>query len=91
MESYDNALKSNGGWVLVDRAQSDRIDRFLKARQIIRPLPQRNPDDCCRFLQPDDGLEVLVLPESSQTQVVQYGCNQIRDQIKLQRAVTFAP
>jgi zinc protease len=68
IESFDNALKSNGGWMdLVDRAQSesDRIDRFLKARQVIEAItPKEIQTNAARFLQPDDGLEVLVLPES---------------------------
>ena len=67
LETYDNALKSNGGWMgLVDRAQSERgrIDRFLQARAIIEAItPEHIRETAERFLQSDAGLEVLVLPQ----------------------------
>ena len=68
MESFDNALKSNGGWMgLVDRAQSesDRIERYLKTREVVVAItPEEIQTTAAQFLQPDAGLEVLVLPES---------------------------
>ncbi|KHK92037.1 M16 family metallopeptidase [Novosphingobium malaysiense] len=67
LESLHNALKSNNGWMsLVARAQSeaDRIDRYEKAEQRLLAL---TPADLAvmarRYLIPDDGLAVLVLPE----------------------------
>lgn len=67
LETYDNALKSNSGWMgLVDRAQSEheRIDRYLQARSVIEAI---TPEDIRviaeRFLRADAALEVLVLPE----------------------------
>lgn len=67
LEAYDNALKSNGGWLsLVDRAQtrSDRIERYLKGKARLMAL---TPLDvqlvALRYLAPRDAVEVLVLPE----------------------------
>lgn len=67
LENLDAVLKTNGGWMgLVDRAQSkpDGIDRFAASRAIIAAL---TADDLLalarRYLDPDQGLEVLVLPE----------------------------
>ncbi len=66
IDAYDNALKSNNGWMgLVDRAQSEskRIDRFLAWRAIVEAI---TPDDiravAAKFLGPDKALEVLVVP-----------------------------
>jgi zinc protease len=68
LETYDNALKTNGGWMgLVDRAQteSERIDRFLKARLAIESITAEDiRQTAARFLKPAAALEVLVLPES---------------------------
>ncbi len=70
IETYDNALKSNGGWMgLVDRAQSEneRIDRYLQARTVIEAItPQDIRVTAERFLRAEAGLEVLVLPEGFQ-------------------------
>lgn len=67
LESYDSVLKSNGGWMgYVDRAQTeaDRIDRFLAAPDIIRSItPERLREVAAKYLQPDETLEILALPE----------------------------
>ena len=67
LERYDNALKSNRGWmVLVDRAQTeaDRIARFLRVREgLMAVTPEQLQTLARRYLQDRDGLEVLVLPE----------------------------
>lgn len=67
LEGLDAVLKTNGGWMgLADRIQSkpDGIDRFANSRAIITAL---TADDLLalarRYLDPDQGLEVLVLPE----------------------------
>lgn len=67
LEGLDAALKTNAGWMgLADRIQSkpDGIDRFANSRAIITAL---TADDLLalarRYLDPDQGLEVLVLPE----------------------------
>jgi len=66
-EAFQNALKTNTGWLsLVDRAQSesDRIDRFVKARERLMALTAADVEATAkRYLQPDAGVEVLVLPE----------------------------
>ncbi len=70
LETYDNALKSNSGWLgLVDRAQSEneRIGRFLQLRKVIEAItPPDIRETAERFLHPDAVLEVLVLPEGFQ-------------------------
>lgn len=67
LESYQNALKSNGGWLsLVDRAQTeaDRIDRFNRARDRLSALTAADVQaEAQRYLDPAQGLEVLALPE----------------------------
>ncbi|MEA3264241.1 MAG: insulinase family protein [Pseudomonadota bacterium] len=67
IEGLDAVLKTNNGWMgLADRIQSkpDGIDRFTNSRAIITAL---TADDLLalarRYLDPDQGLEVLVLPE----------------------------
>ncbi|TCM14963.1 zinc protease [Novosphingobium sp. PhB165] len=67
LEAYQNALKSNGGWLsLVDRAQteSDRIDRFHRAHDRLAALTAADVQaEAKRYLDPAQGLEVLALPE----------------------------
>ena len=67
LENLDSVLKTNAGWMsLADRAQSkpDGLDRFANSRAIVTAL---TADDLLalarRYLDPDQGLEVLVLPE----------------------------
>jgi zinc protease len=69
LEGYDNALKTNGGWMgLVDRAQSEsyRLERFLGARKLYEGV---TPGDIRaaaeRYLAPEDAVEITVLPEAT--------------------------
>ena len=70
LETYDNALKSNAGWLaLVDRAQSEsaRIGRYLQIREVIEAItPEEIRATADRFLKPEADLEVLVLPQNNQ-------------------------
>lgn len=66
VESYENALKTNAGWMnLVDRAQSEphRLERFTSA---IRILGEISPEDVRataeKYLNPEERLEIVVLP-----------------------------
>ncbi|MDG2004694.1 MAG: insulinase family protein [Novosphingobium sp.] len=67
IESYEQALKSNAGWLaLVDRAQTDqeRIERYLKAKERLLSLTSEDIRSLAgRYLDPDQALEILVLPE----------------------------
>ncbi len=67
IEAYQNALKGNAGWLsLVDRAQTqaDRIERFTKARDRLTTITVADVQAMAqRYLDPAQGLEVLVLPE----------------------------
>ncbi len=71
LESLDNALKTNGGWMhLVDRAQSeaDRIDRFLAAKPLLAGLTAADVQTAAqRYLHPDEAVQILVLPEDAST------------------------
>jgi len=67
LESYDNALKTNGGWIgLVDRAQTEpeRIERFTSGKALLEALtPADLQASAERYLDPDARVEVLALPE----------------------------
>ncbi|HUD28273.1 MAG TPA: insulinase family protein [Novosphingobium sp.] len=67
VEGLQNGLKSNGGWMaLVDHAQTqpDRIERFEKAKDRLLALTPADVQAMARrYLSPEAGLEVLVLPE----------------------------
>jgi zinc protease len=67
VEGLQNALKSNAGWMaLVDHAQTepDRIARFEQARTRVLALTAADVQAMARrYLAPEAGLEVLVLPE----------------------------
>jgi zinc protease len=69
LESYDNALKTNGGWMrLVGRAQSEaeRIDRFASAKAVLEAVtPAELQAAAARYLQPDSAVEVVVLPAAA--------------------------
>ena len=71
LEAYDNALKSNAGWMtLVDRAQSEPedIDRFIAAKSRFEALtPQDIQATAARYLKPEERLEIVVLPRERQT------------------------
>ena len=66
LEAYDNRLKTNGGWlplVAVSQGESDRIDRFLAAKDMLfQVTPAELQAVAARFLAPTDAVEVLVLP-----------------------------
>lgn len=66
LEAYDNALKSNAGWmVLVERAQSEprRIDRFLDGKPRFEALTAEDVKaTAARWLKPEERLEIVVLP-----------------------------
>lgn len=66
VETYENLLKTNGGWLgIVDRAQTqaDRIERYLAAHEVLAGL---TPDDvqamARRYLNPEQRLEITALP-----------------------------
>jgi zinc protease len=67
LESFDNALKTNKGWItLVDRAQTeaDRIERHVKARGRLSAVTAAQVRDAARkYLTPDRAVEVTALPE----------------------------
>jgi len=69
IESRDNALKSNTGWLsLVDRAQTepDRIDRYLRSTERLKLLTPLDVQlAALRYLTPNKAVEVLVLPEGA--------------------------
>ena len=69
LEAYDNALKTNEGWMnLVERAQSkpERIDRFLKGKEIVQGLTAADVQAMAqRYLDPDQRLEIDVLPKKA--------------------------
>ena len=67
LEAIDAVLKTNNGWLsLADRLQSkpDSLDRFARSRELVMAM---SADDLLalarQYLDPDQGLEVLVLPE----------------------------
>jgi len=66
IESVENLLKTNEGWMsLVDRAQSepDRIDRYLGALAVLNALTAQDLQQLARrYLDPAQRLEILVLP-----------------------------
>lgn len=67
LEVYDNALKTNEGWMgLVDRAQSEafRIDRYLTARDKLAAITAAELQAVARrYLTSGAAVEVLALPE----------------------------
>ena len=70
LEAFDNALKSNAGWLtLVDRAQTepDRIARFTGARARIEATSAKDLQALAkRYLTPDSAVEITVLPEGAE-------------------------
>ena len=66
IEAYDNALKTNSGWMnLVDRAQTEpeRIERFTRGRELLGTLTAQELQDVAqRYLDPEERLEIVVLP-----------------------------
>lgn len=66
LEAYDSALKTNQGWMnLVDRAQSEpeRIERFSRGKEQLQTLTGEELQQLAlRYLDPEQRLEVVVLP-----------------------------
>jgi len=66
VESYENALKTNGGWMnLVDRAQSEphRLERFTSAVDLLGSITAEDIRATAeRYLKPEERLEIVVLP-----------------------------
>jgi zinc protease len=69
LESYDNALKTNQGWMnLADRAQTEpeRIERFAQAKERLSALTAADVQAmAARYLTPEERLEIVVLPRKS--------------------------
>ena len=67
LESFDNALKTNAGWLtVVDRAQTepDRIDRLVHGKERLQAITAKDLQAVAkRYLAPTGALEVTVLPE----------------------------
>ncbi|WP_374529628.1 M16 family metallopeptidase [Novosphingobium sp.] len=69
LDSFDNLLKTNGGWlVFVDRAQTepDRIERYINARKRLEAITPADLQALARHYLTDEGaLEISVLPEGT--------------------------
>ena len=67
LENFDNALKTNSGWLaLVDRTQTepDRIERYVKGKdRLLAITPAQLQALAARYLTPQGAVEVTVLPE----------------------------
>ncbi|WP_288486095.1 insulinase family protein [uncultured Novosphingobium sp.] len=67
LESVQNSLKTNDGWIaLVDRAQTqaDRIQRQIAAKNRLATISAQDVQTMAlRYLEPAQGLEVVVLPK----------------------------
>jgi zinc protease len=70
VESYDNALKTNQGWMnLVERAQTEpeRIERFSQAKERLSALTAADVQAmAARYLRPEERLEIVVLPRTAE-------------------------
>jgi len=70
LESYDNALKTNTGWMnLADRAQTEpeRLERFARAKDLLAALTAEDLRAmAARYLAPEQRLEIVVLPRAAQ-------------------------
>ena len=66
LESYDNALKSLGGWMnLADRAQSqnDRLDRWFEGPEVLKGITgEQLQQIALKYLAPDDAVVFVVTP-----------------------------
>jgi zinc protease len=69
LESYDNALKTNAGWLsLADDAQRepDRLARFVAAKaRLAASTPAELQALAAKYLQVDERLEIDVLPKEA--------------------------
>ncbi|MGZ3249144.1 MAG: M16 family metallopeptidase [Croceibacterium sp.] len=67
IEAYDNALKTNGGWLsLADDAQRepDQIGRFVASKAKVQAItPADLQAIAAKYLKPDQRLEIDVLPK----------------------------
>ncbi len=67
LEAFDNALKSNAGWLqLVDRAQTepDRIERLVRGKERLQAISAKDLQAAAtRYLTSTGAVEVTVLPE----------------------------
>ncbi|MDE2564006.1 MAG: insulinase family protein [Sphingomonadales bacterium] len=70
IEHLDNALKSNGGWlVLVSRAQSkpQYLDRWVKAKaRLLALTPQDLQREAAKYLSLDKAVQAVVLPKGAE-------------------------
>jgi zinc protease len=88
LESYDNALKTLGGWLgLADRAQSEteRLERFFQAPDILKGFTGEDMQAAAvKYLVKADAVEVLVLPkeaeQSEETDTIQPSAPAIAEQ-----------
>ena len=71
LEAFDNALKSNAGWLqLVDRAQTepDRIERLVRGKERLQAISAKDLQAVAKqYLASAGAVEVTVLPEGSDT------------------------
>ena len=69
LESYDNALKSLGGWLnLADRAQSEaeRLERWFAGPDTLKAITAQDLQEAAqRYLARTDAVEFLVLPREA--------------------------
>ena len=69
LDSYDNALKTNGGWIgLVDRAQTkpERIERFAAWRKRIEAMTPEHLQQVARKWVPAGGaVEIIAIPRGA--------------------------
>lgn len=72
LEGYDNALKTNAGWMaLVQRAQTEpeRIERFRAGKAALAAITAEEVQaTAARYLQADAAVAILVLPQHSGAQ-----------------------
>lgn len=70
LESYDNALKSLGGWMnLADRAQSqnDRLDRWFAGPETLKAITGEDLQKIAvQYLALEDAVEFLILPKEKE-------------------------
>lgn len=69
LDSFDNTLKSNGGWLTyAAQAQShpERIERYAKARERLAAItPAQLQALACQYLTPAAAVTVIVLPREA--------------------------
>lgn len=69
LERYDNALKTNGGWIgIVERAQSrpERIERFAAYRKRVEAITPTDLQAAARrWLPPGGAVEIIAIPRGS--------------------------